>query len=569
MGIAEDVAAMTLQRKVLHVCEIAGHDQEGTGSEKMPFRSPLRALESVNEDESVEIVIRKDHVEGYQPISGAALKKTKKTLELNEKKKAKAAETAMKAAETAAARAAEEAKKLDAAKAVVLVNDPALPAPTKIKIMHGADYRGKRILINGWVHNIRVQGRDLMFIVLRDGYGLLQCVLRGRLCHTFDALTLTRESTVKLFGVLEVVPEGKKAPGDHELVVDYWEVIGKAPSDDESIENQFNQESSPDLLLDKRHLVIRGDKASSILKVRHVVIKAFRDYFEYRHLTEVTPPLMVQTQVEGGSTLFSLKYYGEDAYLTQSSQLYLETTLPSVGDSFCIAESFRAENSLTRRHLSQFTHCEAEMAFITFDDLLDFIEDMVIGVVDRVLADPLASALIKELNPAFKAPKKPFRRMPYSDAIKWLNEHGIKNDKTGEDFKFGEDIPESPERRMTDTIGEPILLCKFPVEIKSFYMKRCADDQRLTESVDVLMPNVGEIVGGSMRISDLAELMEGYKREGIDPTPYYWFTDQRKYGTCEHGGFGLGIERFLAWFVNAYSVREVCLYARFPGRCKP
>jgi asparaginyl-tRNA synthetase len=151
--------------------------------------------------------------------------------------------------------------------------------------------------------------------------------------------------------------------------------------------------------------------------------------------------------------------------------------------------------------------------------------------MDTVLDDPIGAQIVKELNPEFKRLKKPFRRMNYSDAIKWLNDHGIKKDvldengvKIGEaDYEFGEDIPESPERRMTDTIGEPILLCRFPAEIKSFYMKRCPEDPRLTESVDVLMPNVGEIVGGSMRISDLDELMAGYKREGIDPTPYYWY----------------------------------------------
>jgi asparaginyl-tRNA synthetase len=193
------------------------------------------------------------------------------------------------------------------------------------------------------------------------------------------------------------------------------------------------------------------------------------------------------------------------------------------------------------------------------------------------MADPEGAAIIRELNPNFKVPAKPFRRMDYSEAIVWLREHGIRKDvldaegnKVGEtDYEFGEDIPEAPERRMTDTIGEPILLCRFPKEIKSFYMKRCPEAPGLTESVDVLMPNVGEIVGGSMRIADLAELMEGYAREGIDPSPYYWFTDQRKYGTCEHGGFGLGVERFLAWMLNRYSVREVCLYPRFMGRCKP
>lgn len=220
---------------------------------------------------------------------------------------------------------------------------------------------------------------------------------------------------------------------------------------------------------------------------------------------------MVQTQVEGGSTLFDFQYYGETAYLTQSSQLYLETCLPSLGDVYCITDSFRAEKSLTRRHLSEFTHCEGELSFITFDDLLNFLEDMIVSVVEAVMRDPIAAQIIKDLNPDFKAPKKPFRRMEYSEAIKWLNENGVKKDvvdengvKTGTcDYEFGEDIPESPERRMTDTINEPILLTKFPTEIKSFYMKRCPEDMRLTESVDVLMPGVGEITGGSMRMTEI------------------------------------------------------------------
>ncbi len=286
---------------------------------------------------------------------------------------------------------------------------------------------------------------------------------------------------------------------------------------------------------------------------------------------------MVQTQVEGGSTLFKFDYYGEEAYLTQSSQLYLETVLPSVGDCFCIAESFRAEKSLTRRHLSEFTHCEGELAFIDFEQLLQFIEDMIVSVVEQIMGDPIIAQYVKELNPNFLIPTKPFKRMEYGDAIKWLKDNGVKkeifdenNVKIGEvDYEFGEDIPESPERRMTDTIGEPILLCRFPTNIKSFYMKRCADNLGLTESVDVLIPGVGEIVGGSMRMSDIDELLKGYEREGINPDPYYWFNDQRKYGTCEHGGFGLGVERFIAWILNRYSVREVCLYPRYMGRCQP
>lgn len=195
-----------------------------------------------------------------------------------------------------------------------------------------------------------------------------------------------------LYGTIKVVPEGKTAPGGHELVVDYWEVVGKAPGGDEAFGNKLNTESSPDILLDQRHLVLRGDVASGCMKVRAAVLKSFRDYFHDRSVTEVTPPLMVQTQVEGGSTLFSFNYYGQEAYLTQSSQLYLETCIPSLGDVYCMVDSFRAEKSLTRRHLSEFLHCEgkiflnlAEFSFLTFDDLLDFIEDMIVTVVDNVL----------------------------------------------------------------------------------------------------------------------------------------------------------------------------------------
>lgn len=563
----------------VHVCEVQGHDIEGSGTEKMPYKTVLKAVQVLegNVDAVAKIFVRKDMEQGFVPIAKAAVKKGMKLYEQGVKKAQKEAERLIAEAQEREAAKAAEMIKLEEAKKIILQEDKSLPAAEKIKIRDAANYRGKRIQVSGWVHRHRVQGKDIAFIVLRDGSGYLQCVLTGKLCHTYDAITLSLESTITICGTLEIVPPEKTAPGGHELQADFWFAIGKAPSGDEAINNKLNPLASNDILLDQRHLVIRGEIASNVLRIRALVLKAFRDFFDSKKLTEVTPPLMVQTQCEGGSTLFSFDYYGEPAYLTQSSQLYLETCLASIGDVWALSESFRAERSHTRRHLSEYTHCEAEMGFIEFEDLLTFIEDMIVSVLDQVLDDPAAAQIVKELNPDFKRPRKPFKRMDYSDAIKWLNEHGIKKDvldengvKIGEaDYEFGEDIPESPERRMTDTIGEPILLCRFPKEIKSFYMKKCPEDPRLTESVDVLMPGVGEIVGGSMRISDLEELMAGYEREKIDPSPYYWFTDQRKYGTCEHGGFGLGIERFIAWLLNRYSVREVCLYPRFMGRCEP
>lgn len=383
-----------------------------------------------------------------------------------------------------------------------------------------------------------------------------------------DAITLSIESTVTIWGVINELPEGKTAPGNHELVADYWEIVGKAPGGDEAFSNKVTAEADPSYLLDNRHLVLRGETASAVLRARAEVIKAFRAFYEEEQFTEVTPPCMVQTQVEGGSTLFSFNYYGENAYLTQSSQLYLETCLPSLGDVFCLAESYRAEKSHTRRHLSEYSHLEAEMAFIEFDDLLDHLENMICFVIDRSLADEKTGELIKQLNPDFVKPSRPFLRMKYEDAITYLKENEIKKED-GSYYQFGEDIPEAPERAMTDKIGRPIFLTHFPAEIKAFYMQKVPGDRRVTESVDVLMPGVGEIVGGSMRMDNREELLEAYGTAGIDPSPYYWYTDQRKYGTTPHGGYGLGVERFLAWLLNRYTVRECSLYPRFTGRCTP
>ncbi|XP_041464724.1 asparagine--tRNA ligase, cytoplasmic-like [Lytechinus variegatus] len=559
--LAEKTSELTMDDKpaVMYISEKEGNDESGDGTEQKPYQTLLCAMMRAGGEPFPKFMgDSKKEGERWEEVSQAQRKKIAK---LYAKEQRKTADREKREAEDAEKRQ----KNLEEAKKITIEEDPSLPAAKLIKIKNGEANRGVRVKINGWVHRLRRQGRALMFIVLRDGTGFLQSVLNDQLCQTYDALILSTESTVTLYGVLKEVPEGKSAPGGHELHVDYWSLIHAAPAG--GVDNVVNEESHIDVQLDQRHMMMRGETLSKIMRVRSTVTQCFRDHFFNRGYDELTPPTIVETQVEGGSTLFKLGFFGHEAFLTQSSQLYLETALPSMGDVFCIAQSYRAEQSRTRRHLAEYTHVEAECPFITFNDLLDKLEDLVCDVVDRALASPVGN-LIMEFHPDFKPPKRPFKRMNYSDAIEYLKEHDIRKDD-GTFYEFGEDIPEAPERKMTDQINEPILLCRFPAAIKSFYMPRCPEDNRLTESVDVLIPNVGEIVGGSMRTWNYEELMSGYEREGIDPTPYYWYTDQRKFGSCPHGGYGLGLERFLTWLMNRHHIRDVTFYPRFVERCKP
>ncbi|XP_057365804.1 asparagine--tRNA ligase, cytoplasmic-like [Daphnia carinata] len=557
--VVEDMKELVIGPGETYTSEKNGSDEHGNGTQEKPFKTVLEALRRAGQEPFPAIFVDgKSEDKKYEPASASSMKKMIKVFKAEQKK---TNEKAKKEAEDAEKRV----KNLEEAKKIVIKEDSSLPPAQLAKISKLEPLRGQRVKVFGWVHRLRRQGKALMFITLRDGTGLLQCVLSDQLCQTFDAVTLSTESSVQLFGTLKLVPEGKSAPGGHELNVDYWKLIGSAPPG--GAEALLNEDAHPDVQLDQRHMMIRGENTSKVLRLRSVITQAFRDHYSSRGYNEVAPPTFVQTQVEGGSTLFELNYFGEKAYLTQSSQLYLETAIPALGDVYCIAQSYRAEQSRTRRHLSEYSHVEAECPFISFDDLLDRLEDLVVDVSERVMASPFAN-LVLELNPNFVVPKKPFRRMNYSEAIVYLKENGITKED-GSFYEFGEDIPEMPERKMTDKINEPIMLCRFPAGIKAFYMKRCPEDRQLTESVDLLMPGVGEIIGGSMRTDDHDELVEAFKKAEIDPTPYYWYIDQRRFGTSPHGGYGLGLERFLCWMLNRFHIREVCLYPRFLDRCKP
>ena len=546
---------MATPSRTVHVDEDVGKDESSqAGSQDLPYQTLLFAYIQHPPQNGTQYLVRKTETvapsEGgepkeareWKPAAKAAMKKATSLYDQHKRKLARGDEIAIRERQEAEKRQ----QGLEAAKKIKISQNPDLPKatkitlnekdPKKIKLRSGTstkdvDYsegRGTRVRVTGRVHRLRSQ-KDVIFVTLQDGYGFLQCVLTGDLCKTYDALTLTLETSMEIFGEMWEVPPKQHAPDDRELHADYYVVIGKAVGDKEAITTRVAPDSDPQTLYDNRHLVLRGENSSSVMKVRAALLRAFRQTYEELtpSLLEVTPPCMVQTQVEGGATLFAFDYYGEKAFLTQSSQLYLETCLPSLGNVFCVAPSFRAEKSLTRRHLSEYTHIEAELDFITFEDLLVHLEEVMSRVVETALASPATKKLVYDLNPTFQTPERPFMRMRYSDTIDWLREHDILNEE-GQPHQFGDDIAEAAERKMTDIINKPIFLTHFPVEIKAFYMKKDPADLRVTESVDVLMPGVGEIVGGSMRMDDYDELMAAYKREGIGAEPYYWYTDQRK-----------------------------------------
>ncbi|KAL9031998.1 MAG: hypothetical protein Q9196_000011 [Gyalolechia fulgens] len=589
---------MAATNKSVHFDEELGKDDlTADGSQQKPYKTLLFAHiqhPPTTSDGPRYLTVKKEpgahqgsgvsevHRE-WVPATKTALKKAGNLYDQHKRKQAKGDELAIRERQEAERRQ----QSLEEAKKVQIHQDPNLPKAVKIRLnekdpsllklrsgkseedVDSSEGRGSRVRVTGRVHRLRAQ-KDVIFLTLQDGYGLLQCVLTGDLTKTYDAMTMTLETSLEVYGEMWEVPPKQHAPDDRELHADYYTVIGKAAGDKEAITTRVSPDADPQTLYDNRHLVLRGEISSSVMKVRAALLRAFRQTYEEitPSCLEVTPPCMVQTQVEGGATLFAFDYYGQKAYLTQSSQLYLETCLPSLGNVFCVAPSFRAEKSQTRRHLSEYTHIEAELDFITFDHLLDHLELVMCRVIEIALKNPHTAKLVQDLNPKFQVPERPFKRMKYADAIEWLVERDIKNTE-GLPHKFGDDIAEAAERKMTDIINRPIFLTHFPTEIKAFYMKKDPHDPRVTESVDCLVPGVGEIVGGSMRMDDYEELMEAYKRVAIDPTPYYWYTDQRKYGTSPHGGYGLGLERFLAWMCGRYTVKECSLYPRFTDRCTP
>ncbi|OIR58883.1 MAG: asparaginyl-tRNA synthetase [Amphiamblys sp. WSBS2006] len=536
-----------MAKESVFVCSECGDDIKGAGKETSPYQTVFTAMQK--HPEATVMVREKGE---YSELAKVQLKKTKKMLEIMKRKQEKSTE--------------KEAPEKEEKEFVELKAVEGLSLAEKKKIRDLREEESSVVAVTGWVHRLRRQ-KNFVFVILRDGTGYLQCIFQGDICKTREMGELMVESAITVYGAVKKVPAAKEAPGGHELVGKYWQVVGMAPSGEEAFETQLNEHASVDTAFSHRHLVHRGERTAAIMKTRAEALHAFRMHYRARGYVEMTPPCLVQTQCEGGSTLFHVKYFGEDAYLTQSSQLYLETVCPAHGDVFCIQPSFRAEGSRTRRHVAEYTHVEGECVFIDFEELLLRAEDLVCDTVERILSGPGRAEVLK-LNPEFTAPSRPFQRMDYSDAISWLRERDIKKED-GTDFVFGDDIPEKPERVIVDTIGAPLFLTRFPAKMKAFYMSRDPKNPLVAEAFDLLLPNVGEVIGGSMREPDYDALLERFREEGLPEERYYWYLDQRKYGTFPHGGYGLGFERFITWILGLHHIRETCMYPRYVGRCEP
>lgn len=424
---------------------------------------------------------------------------------------------------------------------------------------------GEKVTVRGWIGFSRSQGA-LSFYVIRDPTGYVQAVLKKKGFSQPDKIKefrdLPRETLVEIVG--EVREDGRAPYLGVELPIEEMSVLSPSSTD---LELEYRPDSTPQVLLDKRHLVFRGERASTILKMRSRILWELRLFFEEEAFFEVTPPTLVQTQVEGGSTLFPLKYFDEEAYLTQSSQLYLETAIFSMGNVYCCLPSYRAERSRTRRHLTEYTHLEAEMPFFTFEDNLDFQERMVRAVVDRITAK--YPAVIEEYRPELKSPTEPYIRLDYAEMIDKLVEWDIPKDGGGGQWEYGDDVTEKPERQLIDKLGRPTFITRFPKEMKPFYMKIDPTDPGRTLSADLIVPGVGEIVGGSQREDDYETLLAGFQREGLDTEVYKWYLDLRKYGSVAHSGFGLGIERLVQYIMGVDHIRDTCLFPRMINRIYP
>src|SRR5437763_6322926 len=426
---------------------------------------------------------------------------------------------------------------------------------------------GEEVTIKGWLSNLRESGK-LLFPIFRDGTGLIQGVVPKNAVtpELFERIKgLTQESSVIVRGKVRAE---KRAVGGFELDVTDLEVVQKVPESDPYPISL--KEHGVDFLMENRHLWVRSPRQVAILRIRAEIIKAARDFFDERGFTLTDPPILTPAACEGTSTLFEVDYFGDQAYLTQSGQLYIEATAMALGKVYSFGPTFRAEKSETRRRLSQFWLVEPEVAYATLDDLMDLAEGLISFLIQRCL-DKRRADLQTIGRDVSKIEKivAPFPRITYDEAVRMLQEGHAKGSLETK-FEWGGDLGSPDETYLSAQFEKPVMIHRYPAQVKAFYMEPDPVRPELALCVDVLAPEgYGEIVGGSQRMASYDLLLKRIHEHGLPEESFKWYLDLRKYGGVPHGGFGMGVERAVAWICGLEHVRETIPFARTLHRLYP
>ncbi len=419
-------------------------------------------------------------------------------------------------------------------------------------------YVGSRVTIKGWVYHRTDKGR-LRFLLIRDGSGTVQAVVfRKEVAeHVFSAAdSLSQESSVEVTGTIR---EDPRAPGGFELNVQDLRVVQAAQPYPIT-----PKEHGTNFLMEHRHLWLRSARQHAILRIRSEIIKAARNYLDNNGFTLVDTPILTPAACEGTTTLFEIDYFGEMAYLAQSGQLYNEAACASVGRTYCFGPTFRAEKSKTRRHLMEFWMVEPEVAFASLEDIMELTEEYISHIVQQVLEmrAPELGTLHRDTQILSKV-LPPFPRITYTEAFDILEREGTDTSR-GSDFGGGD------ETVISERFEKPVIVHRYPATVKAFYMQPDPQDPSLALCMDMLAPEgYGEIVGGSQRIHDLDLLKERIRKHELPADAFRWYVDLRRYGSVPHSGFGMGIERLVAWICGLKHIRETIPFPRMLYRIYP
>ncbi len=442
----------------------------------------------------------------------------------------------------------------------------AAPAPLATIAGIGA-FDGRTVTLRGWLYNLRESGK-LLFPIFRDGTGTIQGVahIKSVPAEVFEALKgLTQESSVIVQGKVRA---DKRAPGGYELDIENIQVVHRVPESDPFPISL--KEHGVDFLMEHRHLWVRTPRQSAILRIRAEIMRAAAEYFDSNGFIRTDPPILTPAACEGTSTLFPVDYFGDPAFLTQSGQLYIESTALALGKVYSFGPTFRAEKSKTRRHLTEFWMIEPEVAFMDLDGLLELAENFLSHIVQSVLMNRAPELVTIGRDTAkLETIKPPFPRLRYDEAAEMLNQ-AYKDGKLEAPFVYGNDFGSPDETWLSSQYDRPVMVHRYPADVKAFYMEPDPKDPRFALCVDVLAPEgYGEIIGGSQRVSSYELLKSRIEKHNLPMEAFQWYLDLRRYGSVPHSGFGMGVERLVAWVCALDHVRETIPFARTLHRIYP